>query len=173
MSRSRSDKKGQRQVYAKNVNRGRSMSRNRAPIVCYNCYKKGHVKKDCRSPTYCQACRDEHKPGSVDCKNAWKYAHINRKDRGNNHRYASQERSGNQTYEGSYKQNRNPQRGAYRGRGTYRQNYRPTYEDRQRYQNTFNKVSENFDSVNTLKDQSEEQRSDRHEEALNWNILRN
>src|SRR5215469_392970 len=114
MNRGRSDTKGQRQMNNKNANRGRSLSRNRAPIVCYNCYKKGHVKKDCRSPTYCQACRDERKPVSVECKNSWKYAQLNRehtKERGNNYRHEFQERKGNQVYERSSNQYRNPQRG--------------------------------------------------------------
>ena len=153
------------------MNKGRSMSRSRAPIVCYNCFKKGHVKKECRSPTYCQACREEHKPGSVECKNAWKYGQINKEQRGNNYRYASQERSGNQVYEKGNNHYRNPQRGNYRGRGSYRQNYRPSYENIQRYQDNFNKTSENIDRVNAMKTQPEEQRSDRQENIHDWNVV--
>ena len=41
----------------------------------------------------------------------------------------------------------------------------------QRYQNIFNNVAENFDRVNTLTAQSEEQRSDRHEEVFDWNVV--
>src|SRR5215469_14336633 len=115
VNRGRSDKKDQNQTNARHINKGRSMSRSRAPIVCYNCFKKGHVKKECRSPTYCQACREEHKPGSVECKNAWKYGQINKEQRGNNYRYAAQERSGNQVYEKGNNQYRNHQRGNYRG----------------------------------------------------------
>src|SRR5215469_7426656 len=136
------------------MNKGRSLSRNRTSITCYNCYKKGHMKKDCRSPTYCQSCRQEHKPGSVECKNSWKYGQLNRehtKDRGNNYRL--------------------PQNDAYRGRNAYRQNYRPRYENRQRYQNNFGNESENFDRVNTLKAQAEEQRSDNYEEVHDWNVV--
>src|SRR5215469_14121336 len=148
------------------------MSGNRAPIVCYNCYKKGHLKKDCRSPTYCQACREEHKPGSVECRNSWKYGQINRehtKERSNSH--AFQQRQGNQSYGRGYNHNRNPQRGNYRGRGSYRQNYRPSNEDIQRYEDNFNKMSENFERINAMKDQSEEQRSDRQENIHDWNVV--
>src|SRR5215469_7675980 len=119
MSRGRTNKKDQSKENTRYTNRGRSMSRSRKPIVCYNCFKKGHIKKECRSPAYCQDCRQEHKPGSADCKNAWKYGQLSRdhrKDkngnygyepqvrRDNNYRYSSQQRSGNQYYNGNSNQ---------------------------------------------------------------------
>ena len=118
------------------------------------------MKKDYRSPTYCQSCRQEHKPGSVECKNSWKYGQLNRehrKDRRNNYRYDSQDRRANQSLDRNRSQYRNPQNDTYRDRNTYRQNCRPKYENRQRYQNSFGNESENFDRVNTLKAQAEEQ----------------
>src|SRR5215469_801268 len=189
MSRGRTNKKDQSKENTGYTNRGRSMSRSRKPIVCYNCFKKGHVKKECRSPAYCQDCRQEHKPGSADCKNAWKYGQLSRdhrKDkngnygyepqvrRDNNYRYSSQQRSGNQYYNENSNQFRNPQRGNYKGRGTYRhnynQNYRPNSEDIQRYEENFNKTSENFDRVNTLTVRSGEQILDNYEDIHNWDV---
>lgn len=47
------------------VNRPRRSSE----LTCYNCTKKGHLKKDCRLPTVCYGCR---KPGHQrrDCPEA-------------------------------------------------------------------------------------------------------
>src|SRR5215469_1896143 len=78
LSRGRSNKNDQNKGNSRDTNRGRSMSRLRKPIVCYNCFKKRHIKRECRSPTFCQDCRQEHKPGSEECKNAWKYGQLSR-----------------------------------------------------------------------------------------------
>src|SRR5215469_15931334 len=78
----RSDKTKRNEMSTRHVSEERPMPRSRDTIVCYNCFKRGHVKKECRSPTYCQACKEEHKPGSVECKNAWKYGQINKEQRG-------------------------------------------------------------------------------------------
>jgi len=131
----RSDKTKRNEMSTRHVSEERPMPRSRDTIVCYNCFKRGHVKKECRSPTYCQACREEHKPGSVECRNSWKYGQISRehtKERSNNQVF--QRRVGNQSYERGYNHNRNPQRDNYRGRGSYRQNYRPSNDDIQRYE---------------------------------------
>jgi len=179
LNRGRSD---QKQVNARYMNKRRPISRDRNSIICYNCYKRGHLKKDCRSLTYCQTCRQEHKPGSVECKNSWKYGQLNRKDRGNNYRYASQERRGNQAYEGSTNQYRNSQRervfqntprgnDTYRGRDTYRQNHRSKYEHRQRYQNNLDNETENLDRVNAVKIQSEEQLPANLKHVYDWDVI--
>src|SRR5215469_5508165 len=82
INKDRSDKTKRNEMSTRHVSEERPMPRSRDTIVCYNCFKRGHVKKECRSPTYCQACKEEHKPGSVECKNAWKYGQINKEQRG-------------------------------------------------------------------------------------------
>src|SRR5215469_18763019 len=159
------------------------MSRGREPITCYNCYKKGHIKRECRSPAYCQICRQEHKPGSEECKNAWRYGQLSKdhkKNKNGNYSYQTQgnrdnsyqQGSANHYYNGYGNEYRKPQRGNYRGRGTHNQNYnsnyRPNSEDNRRYEENFKRTPGNFNRVNTLTDKPEQQLSDNYEETHNW-----
>src|SRR5215469_2693116 len=149
VSRNKFIKKDQNKQDSKDVQKGRSMSRPRKTITCFNCFKKGHVKKECRSPPYCQACREEHTPGSEVCRNAWRYGHMgkdHKKNSAGNYNYQTQsdkdksyqKANTHQHYNGysnQYGNSRGNFRGNYRGRGMYGQfhdsHYRPNDEGNQ------------------------------------------
>src|SRR5215469_6406857 len=152
------------------MNGDRSMYRGREYIVCYNCFEKGHIKRECRNPPFCQSCRQEHKFGSEECKNAWRYGQLSRDHRNNSY----QQGSGNHYYNGYGNQYRKPQRGNFRGRGIHNQNYnlnyRPSSEDIRRHEENFNKVAENFGRVNTLTHEPEHYILDNYVEIRNWSV---
>src|SRR5215469_2441053 len=165
INKGRFDKTKHNQLSTRHVTEGRPISKNKDTIVCYNCFRRGHIKKECRSPAYCQDCREEHKQGSAECRNSWKYGQISRehtKERTNNQVF--QRKLGNQSYERGYNHSRNPHRDNHRGRGSYRQNYRPSHEDIQRHESNFNKVAENFERINAMVVPSEENIHD-------WNVV--
>src|SRR5215469_11381923 len=169
INKGRIDKTKRDQLSTRLVTEGRPIPKNKDTIVCYNCFRRGHLKKECRSPAYCRDCREEHKQGSAECRNSWKYGQISREhtnERINNQIF--QRKLGNQSYERSYNHNRNPQRDNHRGRGSYQQNYRPSNEDIQRHESNFNKVAEEFERVFAMTAPSEKQRFTSHENINDW-----
>jgi len=76
INKNKDNKKIQKQQNSNDSQKGRSISKIKETMVCFNCFRMGHTKKECRNPTYCQACRDEHIPGSEVCGNAWRYEKI-------------------------------------------------------------------------------------------------
>ena len=179
VSKGKFNKKEQNKENSKDINKGRSMSRARESITCYNCFKKGHIKKECRSPAYCQACRQEHKPGSEECKNTWRYGQVSKDHKKNNNGNYGYQTQGNRDnsyqhgstnhyYNGYRNQYRN-HRGNYRGRGTHNQNYSSNYrhnnEESRRHEENFKTTSGNYNRVNTLNDKPEQQSVDNYEEA--------
>src|SRR5215469_8056071 len=99
----------------------------------------GHIKKECRNPPYCQACRDEHIPGSEVCRNAWRYGKI-----GKDHKEYSNGNYNNGNYDDKNYNNgnfNNYQIQADEG-NTY-QNYN-TNQDYTGYQNQYGNNRGNF-----------------------------